>query len=199
MNSPKYKKAIGRNLAELQWVIIHRTTLQGIEQAKPVYHYFLHSAYTGLFNDYVAHCLKVFDLSIGSASFWYIYRTHEKRVKDFGKASGIDVDELQVVAQRLKHIRDKTHFHIDPEGVLDPKAIWRQADITGKRLAQAVDAVWKILTHLQQLLGLPEVNLPNYTIKSAKEAALRAESPQSGLQQFIQAGPQRGPPLNRSV
>jgi hypothetical protein len=181
MDSERYKKAIGRNLAELQWAIIHRTTLQGIEQAKPVHHYFLHSAYTGLFNDYFAHCLKVFDLSSGAASFWYIFRTNEKRVKDFSKTAGIDLDELALVAQKLKHIRDKTHFHIDSDGVLNPKEIWHQADITGKRLAQAVDAVWKILTHLQQLLGLPEVNLPNYTIKSAKEAALRAESPRSGL------------------
>ena len=181
MDTPRYKKAIGRNLAELQWAIIHRTSLQGIEQAKPVYHYFLHSTYTALFNDYFAHCIKVFDLSRGAASFWYIYRTNEKRVKDFARASAIDLSELETVAQKLKHIRDKTHFHIDSDGVLDPKEIWTQADITGKRLALAVDAVWKILTHLQQLLDLPEVGLPNYTIKSAKEAADRVERPKSGL------------------
>ena len=40
--------------------------------------------------------------------------------------------------------------------------------------------VWKILTHLQQRLDLPEVSLPNYTIKSAREAAERVERPKNG-------------------
>ena len=176
MDSIKYMKAIERNLAELQWAIIHRTTLQGIEQADPVYHYFLHSAYTGLFNDYFAHCMKVFERSPRATSFWYIYRTHQKRVKDFAHSSGIDLEALNVVADKLKIIRDKTHFHIDPDGALDPEAIWQQADINGRQLAAAVDDVWRILVHLQQMLGLPEIRLPNYTVESARKAAVLADS-----------------------
>lgn len=175
MNENRYKKAVERNLAELQWTIIHRTTLLGIEQAKPVYDYFLHSAYNGLFNDYISHCLKVFELRGRSASFWYIYKTNEKIVKDFALAESIDLVQLQSVSEKLKHIRDKTHFHIDPEGVLAPKEIWRQANITGKELANAVDATWKILKYLQQKMGLTEITLPHYTIEEAKEAALRVE------------------------
>jgi hypothetical protein len=155
--------------------IIHRTTLQGIAEAKPVYHYFLHSTYTGLFNDYISHCLKVFDLSGQVASFWYIFRTNEKRIKDFSRSAEIDLDELKIISQKLKIVRDKTHFHIDGEAVLDPEEFWRQADISAARLSRAVDATWKILTHVQQLLGLAEVNLPNYSVKSAREAAMRVE------------------------
>ena len=177
MESAKYLKAIERNLAELQWASIHRTTLQGIEQAEPVSHYFLHSTYTGLFNAYLAHCIKVFEQSGSRAtSFWYIYRTHEKRVKDFARLKGIDLDRLDVMAKKLKIIRDKTQFHIDPDSALDPESIWQMADINGKHLGEAVDDVWEILVHLQSILGLPETKLPKYTIESAKNAALRADS-----------------------
>ena len=175
VDSARYEKAIARNLAELQWALIHSTTMQGIEQAKPVYHYFHHSAYNALFNDYISHCIKVFERSSQAASFWYIYRTNAKRVDDFCAAQGINLDEIEAFVLKLKHIRDKTHFHIDFDGVLDPKKIWADADINGKALAAAVNAVWKILTHLQELLSLPEVTLPHYTIESAKEAALRVE------------------------
>jgi hypothetical protein len=181
LDSPRYKKAIERNLAELQWAIIHRTTLQGIEAARPVYKYFLHSAYNGLFNAYIAHCIKVFEQNSGAASFWYIYKTNEKRVNDFAKAKGIDLAPVVAVTPKLKHIRDKTHFHIDCDGVLDPKEIWAQAGMRGKELFEAVDAVWGILTHLQQLLGLPEVNMPHYSVDAAKEAAQRVESSRVGL------------------
>ena len=179
MDSARYKKAIERNLAELQWAIIHRTTMQGIEQAKPVYHYFHHSVYNSLFNDYISHCIKVFERSEQAASFWYIYKTNAKRIDDYCASTGIDLNEIEAFVPKLKHIRDKTHFHIDVEGVLDPEQIWSDADINGKALGAAIDSVWKILVHLQELLALPKVELPHYTIESAKKAALRVESTQA--------------------
>jgi hypothetical protein len=180
-DSARYKKAIGRNLAELQWAQIHRTTMQGIEQAKPVYHYFHHSVYNSLFNDYISRCIKVLERSSQSASFWYIYKTNAKRVDDYCAATGIDLSEIEAFVPKLKHVRDKTHFHIDFDGVLDPKQTWADADINGKALGAALDSIWKILTHLQELLALPEVSLPHYTIKSAKEAARRVEESRVGL------------------
>lgn len=181
MDSQKYKSAVGRNLAELQWAIVHRTTLQGISAVPHAHSIFLHSTYTGVFNDYIAHSIKVFERSANTASFWYIYRTHEQRVRDFTGKNGIDFQALEAVSAKLKHIRNKTHFHIDSEGVLDPTAIWKQAGLTGDELAGAIDAAWKILIHLQQLLGLREVNLPHYTIADAQAAAQRAERPQDSF------------------
>ena len=180
MDSPTYTKAIERCLAELQWAQIHRISLQGIEAADPVHHYFLHSTYHALFNDYLAHCIKVLDLSRGTASFWYIRSVHSARVDGFATKSGFDVAEIREVSERLRHVRDKTHFHIDKTGVMDTRAIWRDAGITGKRLATVVDWVWEILNHLQRELGLKQVTLPSYSIESAKAAALAADRSSAG-------------------
>lgn len=171
MNSPRYRSAICRNLAELQRAILLGTTLVGIESVKGVYHYFLYVTYTGLFNDYIAHCIKVFEQNKRVAPFWYVYRTNEKPIKAFAQSNKIDLAALEAVSHKLKLIRNKTHFHIDKDSVLKPKAIWAQAGLAGKELANAVDAAWKILTHLQQIHGLPKITLPNDTVADAKAAA----------------------------
>jgi hypothetical protein len=162
MSGRRYSKAIERNLAEMQRAILNRTTLLGIERSKGVRALFLQVAYFALFNDYVAHCIKVFEQSKRAASFWYIYRTDQKIVDAFAKKEKIDLAALEGVSTKLKHIRDKTHFHIDAEGVLDTKAIWRDAGLTGKQLSEAVDNAWAILVHLQQQLSLPAVTIPSY-------------------------------------
>lgn len=175
MESQRNIRAIERNLAELQWAILHRNTLEGIAAVKSAHHLFLHSAYNALFNDYIAHCIKVFEQSKDVASFWYVHRINQKDIDVFAETRGIHLSKLETVSQKLKHIRNKTHFHIDSKGVLDPNAIWGQAALNGSELASAVDAAWQILTHLQDLLGLPEVRLPEYTVDDAKSAALRVE------------------------
>lgn len=171
VESARYRNAIKRNLAELQWAILSRTTLVGIERIGRVHSLFLHTVYTGLFNDYVSHCIKVFERSSRATSFWYIYRTNKKPIDAFARANNIDIGTLESVTQRLKLIRNKTHFHIDADGVLDTKAIWRQANLAGKELGLAVDAAWQVLKHLQETLGLSDVSLPAYTIADAKRAA----------------------------
>ena len=162
MQGKRYTKAIERNLAELQRAILNRTTMLGIEQSRGGTSLFLQVSYFALFNDYVAHCIKVFERSKQAASFWYIYRTDQKIVDAFAKKAKIDMASLEEVSAKLKHIRDQTHFHIDTNGVLDTKAVWRAAGLTGKQLSIAVDAAWSILTHLQESLSLPEVSLPSY-------------------------------------
>ena len=61
--------AIQRNLAELQRAILNRTTLLGFEDVGGISHIFLKLSYHAFFNDYVAHCIKIFDRNSKSASF----------------------------------------------------------------------------------------------------------------------------------
>lgn len=67
MQTQRYERAIGRNLAELQRAILNRTTLLGLEDAG-VSHLFLKLTYYALFNDYIAHCIKVFECCQKSSS-----------------------------------------------------------------------------------------------------------------------------------
>ena len=176
MQGRRYSKAIERNLAELQRAILNRTTMLGIERSGGVASLFLQVTYFALFNDYVAHCIKVFEHSKRSASFWYIYRTDQKIVDAFAKKKKIDLADLEGVSAKLKHIRDRTHFHIDAEGVLDTKAIWREAGLTGKQLSKAIDDVWAILLHLQEQLSLPAVTIPtDYKVAHVHEIVVAIE------------------------
>jgi hypothetical protein len=47
--------------------------------------------YYALFNDYIAHCIKVFERSAGSASFWYVYESNQKPINAFASKNGIDL------------------------------------------------------------------------------------------------------------
>lgn len=175
MVSQQYERAIERNLAELQRAILNRSTLLGLEDAGGISHLFLKLAYFALFNDYIAHCIKVFETGKQAASFWYIYRTNQKPIDACARREKISIKALEKVSGKLKHIRDKTHFHIDTTGVLDAKAVWREAGLSGKELSVAVDAAWHMLTNLQQSLSLPEVMLPEYDRVLVKRLALLVE------------------------
>src|SRR5262245_21537267 len=144
----RYEQAIERNLAELQRAILNRITLVGLEAAAPLTRDFLKLTYYAFFNDYVAHSIKVFDRNKQSTSFWYIHRTNAKPVSAAARKHAVSLSALSDVSDKLKKIRDRTHFHIDSQGVLDPQAIWRDADLRGKELAQAVDGAWLILLDL---------------------------------------------------
>ena len=87
----------------------------------------------------------------------------------------INITELECVSDKLKHIRDKTHFHIDAYGMLDTKAVWREANLSGKELSAAIDAVWAILKNLESLLHLPEVTLLDYDSQIARRIAIAVE------------------------
>lgn len=158
----RYTKAIERNLAELQSAILNRTTILGIEQSRGVASLFLQVSQRALFNDYIAHCIKIFENNKQAASFWYIYRSDQKTIDSFAKCRKIDISPIEEVSDKLKLIRNQAHFHIDSKGVLDTKAVWRDANLTGKQLSLAVDAAWEILTNLQETLSLPKVSIPAY-------------------------------------
>lgn len=168
MKNLRYERAIQRNLAELQRAILNRTTMLGLEDIGEISHLFLKLIYFALFNDYIAHCIKVFEKSKQAASFWYIYRTNPVLIESYAGHYSIDIMELEKVGEKLKHIRDKTHFHIDSEGMLDTKSIWQEAGLSGKELSTAVDAVWSILGDLQNSLNLPELILPEYDRSDVK-------------------------------
>ena len=166
MLSTRYANALSRNLAELQRAILDRTLLVAIEKERAAGSGFLRLAYMALFNDYVAHCIKVFEKSTRVASFWYLYRTDQHLCDAWARSQKIDVPAMDAVATKLKHIRDLTHFHIDVDAVLDAKAVWKTAGLSGKELASAVDAAWSLTTQLQKHQGLPEVTLPeDYTVR----------------------------------
>jgi hypothetical protein len=168
------RAVIQRNLAELQRAILDRTTLLGLEDAG-VSHMFLTLTYYALFNDYVAHCIKVFEKSRHAASFWDIHHRHKHSIEAIARSKGVNLKHLETVTEKLKKIRNKTHFHIDIAGVLDAKAVWWKAGLTGRQLSTAVDGAWEILNDLQRSLGGSGLSLPAYDRNFVRRVAVMVE------------------------
>jgi len=173
----RYRKALIRNLNEAGRAMLERRAMIGLEKAN-TYHSmdFIRIAYDALFNDMIAHVIKVFEDRSDVASFWYIKRCKEKEVSNFAEEHGIDLSKLATIKDSLKHIRDKTLFHIDRDAVKNPKKVWEEAKVTGKQLASAIDEVYSILDHLYQLEIGKSFPLPEYDGSDATSIAKFAEN-----------------------
>ncbi|MCW1983608.1 hypothetical protein FHY25_003665 [Xanthomonas arboricola] len=123
----------------------------------------------------MSHAIKVFEQSSKAASFWYLYRTDSGPIDKYAHQVGYDIANLQVVADKLKAIRNGSHFHIDKTGVLDPKVIWSGAALTGKELGTAIDFVWGALSAIQTANGGEVPSLLDYTPDAALAALKRVE------------------------
>lgn len=153
-----------------------RTTLLGIEKHKVTTKVFTRVIRDALYNDYMAHAIKVFEQSSKVASFWYLYRTDQVPIDKYARRVGYEIGQLQIVADKLKVIRNGSHFHIDKAGVLDPRVVWRGAALTGKELGDALDFVWEAFSAIQTANGGAVPSLLDYTPDVALAALKRVES-----------------------
>lgn len=172
----RLERALERNLDEMGVAILERRALVGMEAAKSAHGMdFFRLAYNAMFNDMVARAIKVLDRNSQSSSFWYIYRCEQTIVDKFVKENGYDLQKYSDMADRLKHLRDKTHFHIDRDAVFRSKEVWTQAKITGAELKSVIDEVWNILHHVYyQKFGTDFAILP-YEGNDATEVILAAQ------------------------
>ena len=175
MTSTRFETAVNRNFAELQKVLLIRETLLGIEQLRYTGKVFIRVINDALHNDYMSHSIKLFEQGSQAASFWYIYRSDARQIDLHARRTGYSLTTLQTVSDKLKAIRNGTHFHIDSSGVLDPGVIWSDAALTGKELAAAIDFAWGALCEVQSAKGGEIPSLLDYTAADALNALQRIE------------------------
>jgi hypothetical protein len=160
MLSARYRAALERNSAEIQRAMLNLELLKAMEAYGHLSSDEAKVAYYALFNDYVAHCIRVLEDSGGAASFWYLYKTQQDVFDEAAKSLEVQLSDLREMSKKLKHIRDKTHFHIDRDGVLDPRKVWREADIKGTALANVVAQTWGLINAGRIHAGLEQLPLP---------------------------------------
>jgi hypothetical protein len=172
----RFYPALFRNLNELRTAILDRRALVGLESARSKHGLdFFRLAYNAIFNDMIAHAIKVLDKDSESATFWYIYRCDPKTVLSIIKDKSHDLNFLEVVADKLKCIRDKTHFHIDKSGVLDPRSIWSKANLKGNDLGKALEDLFYILKHVYKSHLGKDFPLPEYNGSDATDLIYAAQ------------------------
>ena len=92
----RYKRALIRNLNESGRAILERRVMVGLENAG-TYHSmdFIRITYDALFNDTIAHSIKLFEDNCNVASFWYIKRCKEKEIENFSQKNNIDLSKIE--------------------------------------------------------------------------------------------------------
>lgn len=153
-DSSTLQAAIGRNLAELNNAILKLTARDELVRQNLTYARmsFFVVAEQALYNDMIAHAIRVLDEHRDAMSFWYVLRCNEAAVKRNAKIANLDVEELRVLSSKLRLVREKTHFHIDRMSVKAPKSVWKEADITGSVFTQALRAMASTLAHTKKEL-----------------------------------------------
>jgi hypothetical protein len=150
------KATIQRNFNELNNAILKLTALEELRKLELTYcrMSFFVIAEHALYNDLLAHAIKVLDEHRDAMSFWYVLRCEERVVNKALSAAGLDLNQLKALSVKLMHVRDKTLFHIDRKSVKEPASVWLQADIEGSDFAEALPAIASTLAYTKkQLFG----------------------------------------------
>lgn len=152
INEKRLRAALKRNFAEVNNAILKRTAYNKLCSAG--FNYtgmsFFVIAQQALFNDMVANAIRVFDDHKDVSSLWYIIRCNEGIAKKAATACGINIEKLRAIVPKLRHIRDKTHFHIDRKAVEAPKDVWKDAGVSGNELTDALYGAATLLAHIKK-------------------------------------------------
>jgi len=163
MQRDRLSAAITRNLHEIGLARHERNAIAGMSAAETGHTWdFFRLAEIALFNDMIAHAMKVLDRNPQSATFWYVFRCLESKLLPFLATASITLDQIGHLADRLKCIRDETHFHIDRDAVRDPSTVWNKVRIPANEFARVTDTVWDILLHAHRLHFGADFESPAY-------------------------------------
>ena len=171
-NDARIQAALRRNFAEANNAILKLTAHN--ELCASGFSYtgmsFFAIADQALFNDMFASAIRIFDDHKEVGSLWYIIRSHEQIAHKAADACGISIDKLREIIPKLRHIRDKTHFHIDRRSVEQPSLVWEVANITGDELTNALrDAAALLATIKQEAYGGELDKLTSYDGSDVRE------------------------------
>jgi hypothetical protein len=160
-------RVIERCLDELSRAILFKRALRGLYRAK-TYHGvdFIRLCSLALHDQLFAHAVKVLHPR-EKAGLWYLVKRYPKETARICAEHSILLGQVRNAARRLILIRNKTLFHLDAAGVVDPSAIWRKADITGRQFDEAVDAGFRLLCQFHKIVKGSTYELPEYDERDA--------------------------------
>jgi hypothetical protein len=157
--------AINRNFAETNNALLKITAHDTLSRTEITYarmSFFL-VAMDALVNDAIAHAIRVLDEHRDAASFWYVVKCDEALLIKSAARAGLDLSHLQETSRKLRKVREKTHFHIDREAVIDPSQVWRDAEINGAALITTLRDIAHTLAYAKfDLIGGPLETVTEY-------------------------------------
>ncbi len=159
-----YYRATRRILFELEKALSYRNAINELSKVTPKTCCSLFSyANLAMYDAMFFHIIKILDENKRASSFWYLWRHEPKIIEKLLLKHGITLDEVKQLSCKLKLIRNKTHFHIDKNNVINPRDVWDRANITWDFFHKIIDNLWNVLNDLyREQFGL-EFNGQIYT------------------------------------
>jgi hypothetical protein len=160
---PKLTKAIEKVLLELNNCILERRAYNKFISLKTAHglDFFRICAYA-LKNDIYAGAYRAFDRHKDAVSFWNIRNIAPEEFAKAASDSKIDIKDLEKLAEKLKPIRDRVHFHVDRRDLQGPNDAWKDADMTGNEFNCLTEKAHKILRIMYLELTGQDSTIPDY-------------------------------------
>ncbi len=141
--------ALRRNLYEVHRCLSNRNAVNALAKSAPkTSGTFFSYAYLALYNDMVAHAIKVLDKHKDASSILYLYKCNRKEFQVLLDKYELPYEDIEDLSDKLNQIRDKTHFHIDKNAVFNPSAVWKNAGIKGLLFNSVMEKLWEVLKEL---------------------------------------------------
>lgn len=139
------KKIVKRNLSEIAFAEYKWLALTEMKRANIDYSFdcsFFYLVNHALYNDAIAHLIKVLDTDKKSTTFWHIHSFFPNEINAELDKQGWPYEKLRnFYSLQLRLIRIKTHFHIDKDCVLNPEKVWSESNIKADDVISVIRAV----------------------------------------------------------
>jgi hypothetical protein len=128
----------------------------------------LAQSFSALRTDRLVRLIRILEDSNQTATFWYLYNCEPANV-----AKDLDVVRLKNLSRKVKHVRDRTLFHIDKHSVSNSQAVYKQANIEPNEIIWAMETIWLILNRLYEQRFGHSHRLGHTTLDAMREVCQR--------------------------
>lgn len=167
----RFRRTVERIGAEAFWLHTYQNAIEGMRGVDAVGLDFFRVSLNSLKDARLVRLIRVLEDDSSIASFWYLLRCNEPLVKKAATHGGLDLVQLREIAQKLVAVRNKTFVHIDKDGVFDPQAFYKAAQITNDQVKEIIHAFWATMQHLHREVFGTDVEADEYAGTDIRELA----------------------------
>ena len=161
--SRRLLRALEKNLADLSNCVLKRRAHNAFMDLHSRHSLdFFRIAMHALRDDMFADAHRVFDTHKDTASIFYIQCVVPAAFNRALEKSGINFQELQLIAAKLSKIRDRVQFHTDKKNVEMPEEVWKDADMSGNEFIRLTEQAHEILRLVNLEITQEDSRIPDY-------------------------------------
>lgn len=148
----KYRKALEKCLDDLAYAKAYIPLYNEITVQKDTYRHFncFYFSAVAVFNDLITRSCRVLDKHKDAVGFWYLFKCEGPKILDLLSERQISIKDICSLAEKLKKVRDKVHFHHDKARIINPDQAWKEADIKWDVFCQTLGEIFVLLVSLYE-------------------------------------------------